>query len=563
MDQSNDIRKTQRSFARKALAEPEHRFQDLWHLLCREDWIRTALEAVLTNKGAKTPGIDGVSKADLQTEAQKIEFVQILQHELKTGQFRPSPVRRAWRPKPGKTEKRPLGVLTMTDRVVQELLRMLMEPIWESDFLNCSNGFRPGRQTMDCIAVLYDRIQPRNKYYWVIEGDIRKCFDRINHTNLLKLVQRRIADKRIIRLIDCFLRAGVMEDGIFHENQEGTPQGGVLSPLLSNIYLHELDRWWWDRYGSLTRWQKTKRRREMKGNCILTRYADDFILLYNGPQEEVESLRDELREFLWNELHLELSEEKTKITHATEGFDFLGFHVQWETPSNSKPWLRVTPTRESEQRLRNTIKRMTNRATTWESVRQKIRAINRILRGWGNYYRHVSSSQVRGELDWWVSQRMLIWLQKRHQKLGKRKLLAMYNIRQGGRRMNWGAGEGKDKTFLFLLRDIKHSVYRSKKRGNPYLDDESCTIPALGAESPHLETWDGSTSRRKAEWWTIRARVLQRDGYRCLKCGAMENLEVHHVKPKGGNRMDNLETLCNYCHVLTPSYGRNRKRQSG
>lgn len=361
MDQSNDIRKTQKSFARKAQAEPEHQFQDLWHLLCREDWIRSALINTLANTGARTPGVDGISGMDLKSEGKQAEFITNLRNDLKTGSYKPTPVRRTWIPKPGKSEKRPLGIPTIKDRVVQELMKMLMEPIWESDFLDCSNGFRPGRRTMDCVYVCYSRIQRCNKFYWVIEGDIRKCFDRINHKKLVDLVQKRIADRRIIKLIDAFLKAGVMEDGLFQETPEGTPQGGILSPLLANIYLHELDRWWWERYGNLSRPEKIKRRRGHEGNFILTRYADDFIILCNGTKESAEQMKQEVKEFLWNELHLELSEEKTHVTHATDGFDFLGFHIQREEPKDNRPWLRVTPTQKSEQRLRDTIRKMTDR----------------------------------------------------------------------------------------------------------------------------------------------------------------------------------------------------------
>jgi RNA-directed DNA polymerase len=179
MSQSSiDVRKTQTSFARKAKAEPEHKFQDLWHLLTRNDWIRSALTKTLANDGSKTPGIDGVNKSSLKDEEKQAKFIESLKTELRNGSYRPTPVKRTWIPKPGKTEKRPLGIPTIKDRVVQEMLRMMMEPIWESDFLNCSNGFRPGRRTMDCIYVMYSRIHSRNKFYWVIEGDIRKCFDR-------------------------------------------------------------------------------------------------------------------------------------------------------------------------------------------------------------------------------------------------------------------------------------------------------------------------------------------------------------------------------------------------
>jgi RNA-directed DNA polymerase len=220
MNLSNDIRKTQRSFARKAQAAPHHQFQDLWHLLCRQEWIDAALTKVLTNTGAKTAGGDGVTKAALETEPKRHAFIQQLREELKTGRYAPTPVRRTWIPKPGKAEKRPLGIPTLKDRVVQELLRMLLEPIWESDFLDCSQGFRPRRRTMDCIAECYSRIQPRIKCYWIIEGDIRKCFERIDHQTLLKLIRRRIADRRIVCLISRSSRQVCWKRAAFKKHQK-------------------------------------------------------------------------------------------------------------------------------------------------------------------------------------------------------------------------------------------------------------------------------------------------------------------------------------------------------
>ena len=261
----SDILKTQRSFARKAQAKPDHRFEDLYHLICQPEWMETALKHVLSNKGARTPGVDGISKEHLKTEEQRAAFLTALRADLKSGAYQPMPVRRIWRDKPGKKEKRGLGVPTLRDRVVQELLRMLMEPIWESDFLECSNGFRPGRCTMDCISHFYSRVHTVNKYFWAIEGDIRKCFDRINHRILLRLVGRRIADGRILHFIEAMLTAGAMEGALFHDTPEGTPQGGILSPLLANIYLHELDLWWWRKFGSLSKAEKWKRRQNRAG----------------------------------------------------------------------------------------------------------------------------------------------------------------------------------------------------------------------------------------------------------------------------------------------------------
>ena len=189
----SDIIKTQRSLATKAKYNPTHQFDHLYRLICRPEWIRVALTRVLSNQGARTAGIDGITKQAYESAAARQTCLAELQAELRQQQFCPAPVRRIHIPKAnGKT--RPLGISTLKDRVVQMLLKMVMEPIWESDFLNCSNGFRPGRRTMDCIARLDSYINRRNKYYWVVEGDIKAAFDSVHHDILLKLLTERIAD---------------------------------------------------------------------------------------------------------------------------------------------------------------------------------------------------------------------------------------------------------------------------------------------------------------------------------------------------------------------------------
>jgi RNA-directed DNA polymerase len=210
----SDIIKTQRSLARNALHNPTHRFDHLYRLSCQEEWIRTALDAVLANKGARTAGIDGVTKRTLASEEARVAFTRQLRAELRDERFRPMPVRRVHIPKsPGKM--RPLGLATLKDRVVQMLVKMVLEPIWESDFLNCSNGFRPRRRTMDCLALLDSSINPRPKYDWVIEGDIKRAFDHIHQGIFLRLLAQQLADRRLLRLAARWLKAGVMEGPLF------------------------------------------------------------------------------------------------------------------------------------------------------------------------------------------------------------------------------------------------------------------------------------------------------------------------------------------------------------
>lgn len=558
----NDLRKTQESFARKAQAQPKHRFGDLFHLICREEWLWEALQRVLRNAGSRTAGIDGISRKDLQGEAEQQRLMHELQTELRVGTYYPQPVRRRWIPKPGKAERRGLGIPTLKDRVVQMALKMLLEPIWESDFLDCSNGFRPGRRAMDCIRTCRSRITTQNKYLWVIEGDIKGCFDHVQHNILLKLIQRRIRDQRIVKLIATMLRAGVMENGVLESTPEGTPQGGILSPLLANVYLHELDHWWWEKYSSLTPYEKAKRRKQGIGNCILTRYADDFVLLCNGPQAEVERLREEVRQVLWASLRLELAMEKTRITHVTEGFDFLGFHLEWKLPKSGKPWLRVTPSQKSIQRLRRTIKRMTRRNTFYQAPLDKVKSLNRVLRGWNQYYEYANATQDASKLTYWANDRFFLWLEKRHKK-GARWVMHTYRHReQRGSYNRWNLGvrdENGEMVFLYQLTNLHRRIYYARKPPHPYLTDTSVDTSFPDTAFPKF--WKGDTTPEKAEWAETRLTVLGRDGHRCVQCECTDNLHVHHVRArrKGGqHQMDNLQTLCAQCHSQTDTWGRPR-----
>src|SRR5437588_3929625 len=375
----SDIIKTQRSLATKAMHQPAHRFDHLYRLLRQREWIATALRGVLANTGARTPGIDGITKSHLASEEAQSTLIQEIGQELRERSFRPSPVRRIYIPK-ANGKRRPLGIPTLKDRVVQMLLKMVLEPIWESDFLNCSNGFRPGRKTMDCIATLDSYINNRNKFYWVVEGDIKGAFDNVHHEILLNCLAERLADRRLLKLITRFLKAGLMENRLFQHSDLGVPQGGICSPLLANIYLHRLDRFWWDKYGNLDRKSKERRRKLHLGNCGFIRYADDWLLLTNGSKAEAYRLRDEFPTFLRDELKLELSVEKTHITHVNNGFDFLGYHVRRYVSGHDRPKMLVTPTRKAQERLKAKVKEMTGRSRYKDQPLLKFSALNAVLR---------------------------------------------------------------------------------------------------------------------------------------------------------------------------------------
>ena len=318
-----EVQRIQAMLYAKASNEPETRFKRLYKYLTRPEWVEAAIDRVLRNRGSRTAGIDGKTRSAYLDEDKRAELAKSISDELETQMYSPQPVRRVYIPKPN-GKKRPLGIPTIKDRVVQEMVRMLIEPIFEATFLPCSYGFRPNRCTWDALAEAYQFLLPHCHYYIVIEGDIENCFGTINHGVLMRQLRRRVLDKRLLTLIWKMLRAGMMEDLQYAETTEGTPQGGLVSPLLANVYLHRLDEWLHQRFHAISGHERRKRQQEGRtGFARYIRYADDFIVMMRAG-EKAEGLKRELADFIRRELKMTLSEEKTTIVHASQGFDFLG-----------------------------------------------------------------------------------------------------------------------------------------------------------------------------------------------------------------------------------------------
>ena len=462
-----NIARIQTSFARKAVHQPEHRFCDLYSLLCSRAWIEEALSCVLSNQGSRTAGVDGVTVRRFQDPGYRVAFIEETQCLLRERRYRPQPCRRVYIPKAG-GKRRPLGIPTLRDRVIQMELKMLLEPIYESDFLGCSYGFRPGRRTMDAVSQLWSYIQGCCKFYWIVEGDIRGCFDTISHHVLMRLLKRRVGDRDVLDLIWAFLKAGVMEADAFRQTELGTPQGGIFSPLLANVYLHEMDRFWWEYYGKLPAHQRRSRREAGDGNARLLRYADDFVLLWNGTKQGAHALKEHFATFLRDELHLELSAEKTLVTHADEGFGFLGFHAR-RCHDYGRPVLIIWPSRKSVQRFREEVRAMTGRATLSWDAENLVAHLNLFLKGWGSYFRYCNFTRVAASLDCYVWGRVFHWLRKKHQ-CGPRKVWAQYVRRTGDRHVIAVPRKEGGLLPVACVRDIKVQRYpRLRRIPHPYL----------------------------------------------------------------------------------------------
>ncbi len=367
-------------------------FSYLSKLLWSKRLWRIAVNNVLANKGSRSPGVDGKTRQHYQDESQITGLISQILAEIKRGIYRPQPVRRTYIPK-NPTEKRPLGIPTIKDRVVQEALRLILEPLFETKFHPHSYGFRPFRSTHHATARLHSLIG-NNGFNWVVEGDIAKCFDRIDHDILLKLLKRKIRDRRMLKLIRLQLKAGVLEDLEWYRSDFGTPQGGIISPLLANIYLHELDTFISDKYESLS----DGKRRRAPLRLFICRYADDFVILVKGTKEKAEAVKLEVAAFLRDNLKLELSEAKTLVTPVENGFDFLGFNI--------RKYQRVTlvkPSKKAVLKLMDKVRQIT-RGYFAIDLSIGIMKLNYALRGFAEYYRRVSAKDTFSKLDhliWW------------------------------------------------------------------------------------------------------------------------------------------------------------------
>jgi RNA-directed DNA polymerase len=421
------VREMQAKLHRWAGEDPSRRFGDLFNLMCDPVVLAEAWYRVKANAGSRTPGIDKATVAGIENRIGAGAFLEQVRGLLKSGEFRPVPVRQVMIPKKN-GKLRALGIPTVTDRVVQAALKLVLEPIFEADFQPCSYGFRPGRRAQDAIAEIHHL--GTHGYHWVLEADIRACFDEIEHAALMGRLRRRIKDKRVCALVKAFLKAGVMTaSGEQEESYTGTPQGGILSPLLANIALSALDdhftRQWQQKMG--TKPQRDKRRKNGLGNWRLVRYADDFVVMVSGERQHAQALREETAAVL-APLGLRLAEEKTRVVHIDEGFDFLSMTIRrMRKRGTQKQYVYTIPSRKAIQAIKDKVKARTYRSTRHHSPEMLIQSLSRMLTGWANYHRHGVSKTVFSAIDQHAWGQIMRWL--RHKYSG-RSGIGMKEIRR-------------------------------------------------------------------------------------------------------------------------------------
>ena len=376
MNMSEKVQALQFKLSRAAKQRLDRRFGALYDKIYRRDVLTVAWKRVRANKGG--PGIDKQDFEWIEQVAGVGWFLDDIRRELKQQRYRPKPVKRCWIEKPGKPEKRPLGIPIIRDRVVQMACKLVIEPIFETNFRPCSYGSRPKRSPKMAIRKIQQAVT-HAKQTVIVDADIKGFFDNVDHDMMLNLVQRRISDPRVLKLLKGWLKAGVMEDGVYEPSDgTGTPQGGVISPLLANVYLHSLDMMF--------------EQSSLSGTWV--RYVDDIVIAsWGGGQQILKELRKMLAR-----LKLELSEEKTSVVKAEDGFDFLGVHFKLcpVTKPNRKleKVCRVWPSYRSLKRMREKIRKKVGRRYSM-SLEEMIKELNPVLRGWHNYHKAVDPQKRR------------------------------------------------------------------------------------------------------------------------------------------------------------------------
>ncbi len=419
---------------RWAASDAGRRFDDLYNLVYDPAFLVVAWSRVRGNKGARTAGVDRVAPRAIPPAGEAL--LDELREDLKARRYTPTRVREKQIPKSG-GKLRQLGIPTARDRVVQAALKLVLEPIFEADFKPCSYGFRPRRRAQDAIAEIHHLASPNRNYEWVFEADIEACFDMIDHSALLGRLRRRVKDKRILSLVGAFLRAGILtEEGLNRETITGTPQGGILSPLLANVALSVLDEHFdrkWKALGPV--WTRAKHRRNGGAVYRLVRYADDFVVMVAGKRDDAEALRTEVSGVL-APIGLRLSEQKTGVRHIDEGFDFLGWRIQrrrWRGRGDKRA-VYTYPSKKALNAIIDKVRTLTRRERH-RTLADLLRRLNPVLRGWCTYFRHGVSSRTFNYLDhvaWW---RVVGWLRKRHHALNwgtiRRRFLPAWEISDG------------------------------------------------------------------------------------------------------------------------------------
>jgi len=515
----------------------DRRIRNLFDLMHHPQWLYAACESVLIRSKGKATGVDRVTVGQFKEGLDgKLESLRL---ELKRGTYCPQPLRRVLIPKAnGKT--RPLGIPCLRDKIVQEAMRMALEPIFEVEFHDNSYGFRPNRSTHHAVFRCQNLMH--TGFTWVIEGDVKACFDEISHEAILSSVREKVMDNKFIDLVKRLLKSGVQIDGVVQPTVKGVPQGGVVSPLLSNAVLNRLD-WFLHDKGAYDKECRRIRYRQ-HSNIRFVRYADDWcVFITRGSKKLAEDLREQIREFLIRECGLRLSEEKTHITHVRDGIDFLGFHIKMGIGQSGK----LVPKIEITTKARTNVLKRLNETVRFrpqqESISNRIIRGSSVIIGWANYYRIAHNySNVASKLDqdaFWITTKAIC----RKLDISTAKCLRKY-------RMENTIGVDEDcklKKFSNTKMSLNYKGPRPYQPGKGhYLEDAEWEVKFYLYDKGRPQSMD------------LKIEALQRDGYRCQSCGipvSFKSSQADHIQPvksfanlAQAHVLKNIQTLCLPCH---------------
>lgn len=551
-EQSKQHRSLRESSTPLFPADPfEGRVRGLMDLMHQPQWIAAACDRVLVRSRRKAAGVDRVTASEFQQNRRA--DLEALRLELKRGTYQPLPLRRVMIPKTN-GKQRSLGIPCLRDKIVQEAIRMALEPIYEAEFHDDSYGFRPNRSTHHAVLRCQQMMQKR--FTWVIEGDVKACFDEISHKAILGCLREKVMDNKFLALITRLLKSGVSIDGVVHPTEKGVPQGGVVSPLLSNVVLNKLD-WFLHRQGrhgleSGYAWKAGR------PNVRFIRYADDWcVFIARASKQYAERLRDQIGDLLTRQCGVELSLEKTRITHVRDGFNFLGFRLQLGVGQTGK---YVPKVRVPRSALTSGIRRL-NEAMRWQPTQQsgatRLVRGSAVVSGWANYYRIAHDfNRAANTLDFHA-----YWI-------GVKALCRRYDISAAQCIRKYGRGDNLNVGGNYTLKraqDIQMSWKQESPK--PYNPGTGCYLDDVDWEA-EIRQYE---NRQRPGRMDFKAMTLFRDGHRCRHCGSrvtIETSETDHIKPvhcfasyAQANHLFNLQTLCLRCHKL--KHGAKLSRPSG
>ena len=476
------------------------------------------------NAGKNTPGVD---KLVIKTPAARGRMVDVLAHY---SLWKAKPARRVYIPK-ASGKLRPLGIPVVIDRCLQAMVKNALEPAWEAKFEGMSYGFRPGRSCHDAIAKIYELARPNKNKKWIFDADIRGAFDNISHDYLLKVIGS-VPGKELIKQ---WLKAGYVEQEMFHTTERGTPQGGVVSPLLANIALHGMEEAIGVKYNC---------RGQLIGKRAVVRYADDFVC-FCETREDAEQVQKILVEWL-KERGLTLSEEKTRIVHLTEGFDFLSFHIRhYPAPQTARSgWkLLIKPSKEAVLDVRKNLKDLWNKAKGG-NVQAILSKLNPVIRGWANYFRIAVAKEIFGNLDSWMFQKADSYTKYTHRNKPKgwrhRKYWGRFNLE---RQDYWTFGDKQTGAYL-----LKFSWFP--------IERHTLVKGTASPDDPRLKDyWTKRQAAKGKDLTNSKQKLAKRQKGRCPECGESlfndEEIQVHHLlaRSRGGqNTYNNLVLVHLLCH---------------